>query len=83
MTAKELAKKIIKGGDYPKQVEENALFARELVSLLNADGFKKSKSYDYCSKASYEATIAKGKRRINVVAANFMGQFVNISETKI
>lgn len=54
-------------------------WAADVASALRKAGWTDVESYSTCVKASYEAKLGKGDRRVEITAANFLGCFVQIS----
>jgi hypothetical protein len=57
--------------------------ASALVDALREAGYVVRSSYSQCTKASYEAHLVNYRGiEIDIVAANFMGKFVNVDVYK-
>ena len=76
----EILASAINGGmsSQTSQFDEGNSWAMTLVGKLRATGWKTAKSYDYCSKASYEAYLEKGGAKVRVITTCFLGVFTQV-----
>jgi hypothetical protein len=77
ISAAALATKI-DDGSTGMQVEEGGGFGRSLYQGLLSKGWVHAESYSECSKASFEAHLKKGNRRVEIISASFLGVFTDI-----
>lgn len=54
-------------------------FQGKLEALLAQTGWTVPKTYDHCSKASRESNWWKDGIKVNVLTANFLGTFTQVS----
>lgn len=53
-------------------------YAEQLCAALTAEGFKVVDGPTECKVAVFERHLRKGKRRVEVLASNFLGKFVQV-----
>ena len=58
---------------------EGRQFASSLARYLEQHGWVEYETYSECSKATFEAHVQKGNRRVDIISAVFLGPFVQIT----
>jgi len=74
ISARELAAKV-DGGHEGMQVERGSTFGRSVAGVLYDKGWANYETHSYCTKASFEAHLKKGNRRVEIISSSFMGVF--------
>lgn len=66
----------------PKNTQFDGADKNDCINLYNTfklNGWKDSITYSECSKATFERVVEKNDVRVNMLSANFMGNFVQVS----
>lgn len=77
MTVSALVKEVERGAGH-WTVDEHSDFADRLAIELRARGWKSYRTYSYCKVASSEYHLAKGELTVEIIAASFLGPFVQV-----
>lgn len=77
-SAKELAAKLLFGELQDAQIDEGAVFGRDLASVFYSQGWKDLKAVTTFKHATYEALLGNGTNEVEITCGAFMGPFTQV-----